>query len=396
MKFLFDEVIDRRNTNSLKYDFASERSKPDGLIPLWVADMDFRTAPCVTEALLKSAEHSIFGYSETKKFGACFDAVQKWFAERLDFKVKTEWLVKTPGVVFALYAAIRASTEEGDGVLIQPPVYYPFREAVEATGRRLVTNPLSYLGGKYGIDFNDFENQIKKNNVKAFILCSPHNPVGRVWTKSELKRMGEICLKHNVTVISDEIHCDFVYGTVKHTVFGAINEAFLNNSIICTAPSKTFNLAGLQEDNIFIADPALKYGFRKEVANTGYSQLNTMGLVACEAAYRGGGEWLDELLVYLERNYNYVREFINTNLPKIHVVELEGTYLLRLDMNAYGFPETELERIIVEKAGLWVSKGNSFGDEGEGFIRVNIACPLSTLEKAFNQLATALTPTALK
>ncbi|MDR1802240.1 MAG: pyridoxal phosphate-dependent aminotransferase [Treponema sp.] len=390
MKHNFDEVIDRYNTNSLKYDFAVERGKPAGLIPLWVADMDFRTAPCVTEALVKSAEHAIFGYSDTKKNGSCFAAVREWFSERLDFKVKPEWLVKTPGVVFALYAAVRASTGAGDGVLIQPPVYYPFREAVEATGRRLVTSPLSYTGGKYGINFNDFEDQIIKNNVKAFILCSPHNPVGRVWTKNELTQMGRICLKHNVTVISDEIHCDFVYGTVKHTVFGAINEKFLNNSIICTAPSKTFNLAGLQAANIFIAEPALRTRFREEVVNTGYSQLNTMGLVAAEAAYRGGGEWLDELLVYLEKNYNYVKEFINANLPKIHVVDLEGTYLLWLDMNAYGFSETELERIIVGKARLWVSKGSSFGEEGKGFIRVNIACPLSTLEKAFNQLAKAL------
>jgi len=390
MKHNFDEVIDRYNTNSLKYDFAAERGKPAGLIPLWVADMDFRTAPCVTEALVKSAEHAIFGYSDTKKNGACFAAVREWFAERLDFKVKSEWLVKTPGVVFALYAAVRASTGAGDGVLIQPPVYHPFREAVEATGRRLVTSPLLYTGGKYGINFTDFEDQIIKNNVKVFIMCSPHNPVGRVWTKSELTRMGEICLKHNVTVISDEIHCDFVYGTVKHTVFGSINHKFLNNSIICTAPSKTFNLAGLQAANIFIADPALRYRFREEVVNTGYSQLNTMGLVAAEAAYRGGSEWLDELLVYLERNYNYLKEFINTNLPKIHVVELEGTYLLWLDMNAYGFSETELERIIAGKARLWVSKGSSFGDEGKGFIRVNIACPLSTLKKAFNQLAAAL------
>jgi cystathionine beta-lyase len=390
MKYIFDEVIDRYNTNSLKYDFAVERGKPRGLIPLWVADMDFRTAPCVTEALVKSAEHSIFGYSDTKKNGTCFAAVRKWFAERLDFEVKSDWLVKAPGVVFALYAAVRASTAAGDGVLIQPPVYYPFREAVQATGRRLVTSPLSYTGGKYEINFRDFEDQIINNNVKAFILCSPHNPVGRVWTKSELAKMGDICLKYNVIVISDEIHCDFVYGTVKHTVFGSINEKFLNNSILCTAPSKTFNLAGLQEANIFIANPALRSRFREEAANTGYSQLNTMGLVACEAAYSGGGEWLDELLTYLEKNYNYVKEFINTNLPKIHVVELEGTYLLWLDLNAYGLSEEELETIITAKARLWVSKGSSFGDEGKGFIRVNIACPLATLEKAFNQLASAL------
>ena len=202
--------------------------------------------------------------------------------------------------------------------------------------------------------------------------------------------MGEICLKHNVIVVSDEIHCDFVFGHHKHTVFGAINDAFLYNSIICTAPSKTFNLAGLQAANIVIADPRLREKYTNEIRKNGYSQLNTMGLVACQAAYSGGGEWLRELLAYLEKNYHYTKDFLNSRLPKIHLVDLEGTYLLWLDMNAYCFSETELDRIMLEKAKLWVTNGSTFGDEGKGFIRVNIACPLSTLEKALNQLAMAM------
>jgi cystathionine beta-lyase len=389
MKFNFDETVDRRNTNCIKYDFAKERGKPEGLLPLWVADMDFRTAPCVTRALVKSAEHSIFGYTDVKREGPYFDAIQKWFSRRFNFLIKPEWVIKTPGVVFAIYAAIRAYTEADDAILIQTPVYYPFRESALDNGRRLVTNPLLYTDGKYTIDFVDFEEKIVKNKVKLFILCTPHNPVGRVWTGDELQRMGEICLKHKVLVLSDEIHCDFVFPGNKHTVFGSISEEFLNNSIICTSPSKTFNLAGLQTANVFIADSELRRKFRKEISFTGYGQLNTMGIVSCQAAYEDGGEWVDEMLVYLEKNYVNAKDFIAVNLPKIHVNELEGTYLMWLDFNACGLSDAELDRVLVEKAKLWVSRGSIFGDEGKGFIRINIACPLSVLERALNQLAAA-------
>ncbi|MCL2772822.1 MAG: pyridoxal phosphate-dependent aminotransferase [Oscillospiraceae bacterium] len=390
MKYNFDEIIERKNTNSLKYDFAAERGKPEGLIPLWVADMDFRTAPCVTETLIKSAKHSVFGYSETKKDGDYFKTVRKWFAEKFDFEIKPEWLVKVPGVVYAICNTIKAFTETGDGVLIQTPVYYPFKESIEANGRQTVTNPLMYIDGRYAIDFGDFENKITKNNVRLFILCSPHNPVGRVWSKEELTKMGDICLKHSVIVVSDEIHCDFVYNGYKHTVFGAISEQFLQNSIICTSPSKTFNLAGLQIANIFIADSNLRKKFKKETVKTGYSQLNAMGLVSCQAAYENGGEWVDELIKYIEKNYKYVKDFISVNLPKLRMSELEETYLIWLDLNAYDLSDPELERVIVDKAGVWVDEGAMFGSEGKGFIRINIACPLVVLIEAFNRLKKAL------
>ena len=390
MGYDFDEPVDRRGTNSIKHDFAAEYAKPEGLVPLWVADMDFRTAPCVTEALVRSAEHAVFGYSEARKNGEYFSALRNWFAQRFDFQASPEWLVKTPGVVFALCSAIRAFTEPGDAVLIQPPVYYPFRTTVESNGRRLVTNPLAYHDGRYLVDFDDFEEKIAGNDVRLFVLCSPHNPVGRVWTREELTRMGEICLRHGVLVVSDEIHCDFVFGDNRHTVFGTIGESFLVNSIICTSPSKTFNLAGLQTANIFIADGELRRKFADEIGRAGYSQLNTMGLVSCRAAYEGGGEWLDGLLAYLWRNYDYARNFVNANLPKVRVVGLEGTYLLWLDMNGLGFSEAELDRIIVERAGLWVSRGGVFGDEGKGFIRINLACPFAVIEKAFGCLGAAL------
>ena len=390
MKYDFDEVIDRRNTYSMKYDFAAERGKPEGLIPLWVADMDFRTPPCVTDALVRSATHAIFGYSEAKNTGDYFGALQNWFAERFDFPIHPEWVVKTPGVVFAVCAAINALTEPGEHVLIQTPVYHPFKESIEANRRQLVTNSLAYANGKYQIDFCDFESKIIDNAVKMFILCSPHNPVGRVWSKDELTRMGEICQNHGVIVLSDEIHCDFVYAPHKHTVFGTISEAFLTNSMICTSPSKTFNLAGLQTANIIISNAGLRSRFKSAIHKTGYGLVNTMGLASCQAAYANGGDWLDELLVYLAGNYAYVREFVESRLPQIRIAELEGTYLMWLDMNAYGFSETELDRLIVDKAKLWVDNGGTFGDEGKGFIRINIACPRSTLGKAFHQLAAAL------
>ena len=390
MKYNFDEIIERNNTNSLKYDFAAEYGKPEGLIKLWVADMDFKTAPCVTEALIKSAEHAVYGYSETKKDGAYFQAVKSWFADRFDFETRPEWLVKTPGIVYAICAAINAFTEPGGSVMIQTPVYYPFKESIEANGRKCVTNSLVYENGRYFIDFDDFESKIIENNVKLFILCSPHNPAGRVWMFDELVKMGEICLEHNVLVLSDEIHCDFVYKSYKHIIFGSINRDFLNNSIIFTAPSKTFNLAGLQLSNNFIADNNLRRKFKHEIIKTGYSQHNTMGLVSCQAAYESGGEWVDALVIYLENSYNYAKNFIAVNLPEIKLAELEGTYLMWLDLNAYGFSESELDKLMAEKAGLWVSKGSVFGEEGRGFIRINIACPFDTLKTALDRLAGAL------
>jgi len=389
MKYNFDEEINRSDTYSLKYDFAAERGKPEGLIPLWVADMDFKTAPPVAEALIKSARHGIFGYSEAKRRGPYFAALYKWFNERFGFVIKPEWVIKTPGVVYGLCCAIKAYTAPGDAVLIQPPVYYPFKESVLDNERRLAENALVYKNGKYTIDFEDFEAKIINENVKLFMLCSPHNPVGRVWTADELTRMGDICQKHGVIVASDEIHADFVYKPHKHTVFYNLNNGFINNSLILTSPSKTFNLAGLQTANIIIADRTLRNKFRSEIYKTGYSQLNTMGLVSCQAAYDAGGQWADELVAYIEGNYRFAKEFIGVNLPKIKLTDLEGTYLIWLDMSAYGLPEPELDKIITEKAGLWVDNGSMFGETGSGFIRINIACPRNTLKKAFERLREA-------
>lgn len=384
----FDELVNRLGTNSIKYDFAIERGKPEDTIPLWVADMDFRSPVEITEALSKAVEHGIYGYSESKS--GYFDAIFHWFKERFDWSVEREWLVKTPGVVYAISTAIRALTVEGDAVLIQRPVYYPFSEAILKNHRKLINNALVYKDGAYHIDFYDFEEKIKINKVKLFILCSPHNPVGRVWTKEELTRLGSICIKYNVIVVSDEIHADFTYRGQKHTIFSSIAPEFLNSTILCTAPSKTFNLAGLQVSNIFIANKDLKAKFTQEIIRSGYSQLNTMGLIACQAAYEKGAPWLDELKEYLEENLNFIRSFLKEHLPQIKLVEPQGTYLVWLDFHGLGLTEEELEKLIINGAKLWLDSGAMFGSEGKGFQRINIACPRSILERAFSQMEKAI------
>ncbi len=388
MNYNFDEIIERKNTNSLKYDFAIARGMPLDAIPLWVADMDFRVPNEVTQALIKSANHGIFGYTEVND--EYFEAVKNWFLSGFSFEIKRQWLVKTPGIVFAIAMAIRAFTEKGDSVLIQKPVYYPFSEVISDNDRRLINSPLVYRDGKYNIDFEDFEHKIFENNIKLFILCSPHNPVGRVWTRDELTQIGEICLKHRCLVVSDEIHCDFVYEGHKHHVFGSISHEILDNSIICTAPSKTFNLAGLQVSNIFIANKNIRDKYKKELDKTGYSQLNTMGLLACQGAYQYGGEWLSQLLEYLRENITFVRNFLNERLPQIKIVEPEGTYLVWLDCKSLELSQKELDDMIVNNARLWLDSGMMFGNEGEGFQRINIACPKSVLERAMLQLEKAI------
>ncbi|MCH5204603.1 MAG: pyridoxal phosphate-dependent aminotransferase [Oscillospiraceae bacterium] len=384
----FDTVIDRRNTNSLKFDFAAERGRPSDVIPLWVADMDFPAPKPVLDALHKAVEHGIFGYSEVK--GEYYAAVSGWFKERYGWETKPEWLVKTPGVVYALAMAVRALTEPGDSILIQPPVYYPFYEVIRDNDRRLIENELLYNNGHYEIDFSDFETKIRENNVKLFILCSPHNPVGRVWTKSELQKIGEICGKYNVLVVSDEIHCDLAFSEHPHTVFSNACPKFAERSIICTAPSKTFNLAGLQVSNIWIQSDEIRRKFRKEIDRSGYSQLNALGLVAAQAAYESGGEWLSECKKYLRGNLDYLRDFINEKLPKIKLVEPEGTYFAWLDCSGSGLSKRELNDLVINKAKLWLDAGHIFGERSELFQRVVLACPQKTLEKALIQLEQAI------
>ncbi|RHF91469.1 pyridoxal phosphate-dependent aminotransferase [Roseburia sp. AM23-20] len=387
MKYDFDEVVERRGTGCLKYDFAKERGKKEDVLPLWVADMDFKTVPAVTKRLQKAVEHGIYGYSDSKE--DYFAAVSGWYRDHFDWNTKQEWMIKTPGVVFALAAAVRAYTEKGDAVLIQQPVYYPFRQVIESNDRKLVSSDLVLRDGHYEIDFENFEAKIKEHQIHLFLLCSPHNPVGRVWKEWELRKIGEICLKYQVVVVSDEIHSDFVYPGNKHYVFASIEPEFEKISVICTAPSKTFNLAGLQVSNIFIADEGLRKKFIRAVDQAGYSQVNLMGLVACQAAYEEGAEWLLQLKEYLLENLSFVREYLKENLPEVKLIEPEGTYLIWLDFEALGLERKELEALI-DKAGLWLDAGTIFGKTGIGFERINIACPRRTLEQAFVQLKKAV------
>lgn len=388
MSYNFDEIIDRRNTDCLKYDFAVERGKPADVLPLWVADMDFRTAPHIIEKAVADASLGIYGYTESKD--DYFQAVANWYSTYFDWNVEKKWLVKTPGIVFAIGLAIKALTKEGDGVMIQQPVYYPFSEVIKDNDRKLVNNALVLRNGHYEIDFEDFEQKIIQEQVKLFVLCSPHNPVGRVWTKEELQKIGEICLKYGVKVVSDEIHSDFVYGDRKHYVFTTVDPGFEEFSIVCTAPSKTFNLAGLQASNIFIPNVQIRKAFLKQMSAVGYSQLNMIGLHACKAAYETGREWLEELKVYLKGNLDFVREYLEQNLPQIKLIEPEGTYLIWLDCRALGLPEAKLEHLIVHEAKLWLDSGAIFGKDGEGFERINIACPRAILEEACKRLYRAV------
>lgn len=384
MSYNFDEIIDRKNTCSIKYDFAKERGMPEGLIPLWVADMDFKTPPAVIQALVQTIEHGIFGYSEVKQDYA--DVLAKWFGKRFGWQVESSWIVKAPGVVFAIANAIRAFTQPGDAVLIQQPVYYPFAHMIQTNQRTVVNNALVYENHTYRIDFTDFEAKIIQKNVKLFIFCSPHNPVGRVWTRDELEQLGDICVRHGVIIVSDEIHADFVYPGFRHHILASIKPAFLESTITCTAPSKTFNLAGLQVSNIFIANPSYRQAFKQEIERSGYSQLNTLGLCACQAAYAHGEDWLEELLLYLKANLDFTRQFLMDQMPQIHLVEPQGTYLLWLDFKDLFASEETRRHFIVDKARLWLDQGTMFGEDGRGFERVNIACPKSVLEQALLRL----------
>lgn len=388
MKFDFDKEIQRYGTDCVKYDAAEAQGYPADILPLWVADMDFQAPPCVQEALGNAVAHGIFGYS-FRSDSYC-DAVTGWFRRRFGWEVEKAWMLQTPGVVFALSTAVRVTTAPGDAVLVQPPVYYPFYRVIEQNGRKIVESGLVYENGKYSIDFADVEAKIVENDVKLFILCSPHNPVCRVWTEEELARLGAICRRHGVKVVSDEIHCDFAFPDHPHTPFVKACPDMAEDTILCTAPSKSFNLAGLQVSNIFIPGAALRARFKQELDRISYSEPNCLGMVACKAAYQGAEEWLEECKAYMRGNLDYVRSFLAENLPQIKLVEPEGTYFAWLDCSGLGLSKAELDELVVKKANLWLDSGAIFGACAEQFQRVVLACPRSTVEKAMTQLKAAV------
>ena len=384
----FDEVIERRNTDSLKFDFAKQRGMPEDVLPLWVADMDFKTSSIVLDKIKERVEHGIFGHTETGD--NYFDALYSWLDKNHNFKIEKRWVVKTPGVVFAIASAIKAFTNEGDAVLIEQPVYYPFSGVIRDNKRRVVSNDLVLTDNKYHIDFDDFEKKIVENKIKLFVLCNPHNPVGRVWTKDELIKLIDICIKHDVIIFSDEIHADFTYDGYTHIPLINADERIKDHCIIATAPTKTFNLAGLQISNIIIPGEEIRRKFIKDVDAVGYSEANTIGIVACEAAYRYGQEWYEELKKYLKGNLDFVRDYLERELPQIKLIEPEGTYLIWLDFRGLSLCERELEELIVKKAGLWLDSGAIFGRTGAGFQRINIATNRSVLKEAFDRIKAAI------
>lgn len=384
----FDTVINRKGTKCLKHDFAKQRGIPEDNLSMWVADMDFKVSSYVEDALVAQATHAVYGYTDID--ADYFEVVKNWVKNHYGWDVKPEWHHKSPGVVFGISTAVRAYTEKGDAVLIQQPVYYPFAGVIRDNKRKMVVNNLVYDGeGHYTIDYEDFENKIVDNDVKLFILCNPHNPVGKVWGEEELKKLGDICKKHGVIVFADEIHADFVWKGSHHS-FVTVDESFGEFSVVATSPSKTFNIAGLQVSNLFIPNKELHSKFKEAFDSTGYCELNAAGIVAAEAAYRHGEEWYQAMKKYVRANIDYIGEFVAERLPGVRFIDPEGTYLVWLDFNELGLSRKELDEFIIHKAGLWLDSGWIFGAAGDGFQRINAACPRQTVTECLERIEKAL------
>jgi len=391
MKYDFETLVSRKNVGSSKWNLMKTINSDvmDNIIPFSVADMEFKNPPQIIEGLKKYMDSCIFGYTEaTDEY---YEAVCNWMERRHDWKIKKEWITEFSGVVPVLFTIVRALTKEDDGVLLMTPVYYPFYNAIEKNKRKVIKNELVLLNGKYEIDFKDLEEKAKQESTKLLILCNPHNPVGRVWSEEELKKIGRICIDNKVLVVSDEIHFDLIMPGFKHTVFANISEEFAEASIICTAPSKTFNLAGLQASNVIVPNKNIrKKIIRERRLAIGNSGLNMFGYKACEIAYNECEEWLDELIEVLYENKKLVEDFMKTNLPEVKVIELQGTYLQWLDFRDFEKDHKKLENFMLNEAMLYLDEGYIFGDGGQGFERINLACPKNVLKEALNRLLEAV------
>lgn len=378
MKYDFDKTIDRRATNSYKWD-----SAPEGVLPMWVADMDFRTAPAIIDALQKRVAHGIFGY--TRVPDAYYDAVTSWFSRRHGWDIDREWIIYTSGVVPAVSAVIKALTVPGDKVIVQTPVYNCFFSSIRNNGCEIVSNPLRRTADTYEMDFDALERCAADPRAKVMLLCNPHNPAGRVWTPDELTRLGNICLRNGVTVVSDEIHCELVYQGFKYTPFASLSDAFLHRSVTCVSPSKAFNIAGLQIANIVAFDNDLRSRIDKAININEVCDVNPFGVAATIAAYNEGEEWLNQLVDYLHGNYEAMAEFCRRELPEFPITRLEGTYLVWMDCSSLGMPSDALEHVLLDDARLWLNAGTMYGAEGEGYMRWNIACPRSVMLDGLNR-----------
>ncbi len=389
MQYDFETRVERRGTGCLKWDAYEARGHTADELPLWVADMDFRVMPEALEALQERVAHGVFGY--TMPTDAYYESVLGWLERHHGWRPERAWTLHAPGVVFALATAIRAYTQPGDYVLIQPPVYYPFRLMIENNGRRVAASPLVRgADGRYEMDFDGFERALEQSGAKLFILCSPHNPVGREWTAAELRRIGEICLEHGVTVVSDEIHADFARPGFTHVPFAALGEEFAQNVVLCTSPSKTFNLAGLQICNVFIPNEDLRAAFGRELGRTGYDEPSCLGACAAQACYEHGDEWFSQLKEKLEENYALVEGAV-ARTPGLALTPLESTYLPWIDCSGLNLADdAALTEFITRGARLWLDMGTMFGNEGSGFIRLNIASPTAMVQEACDRLEAAV------
>ncbi len=399
MQYNFDQIIPRHNTNSVKWEIIKKGDEytfrqppenpldPDHILPLWVADMDLPCPQPVVDALVDRAKHGIFGYSMPSD--DYYDAIIGWMGRRHNWAVEKDWIMTAPGVVPTLNLLIQTYTEPGDNILIQRPVYHPFFHSIKNNGRHIVNSPLAEEDGRYRIDFADLESKLA-TGVKMAILCSPHNPISRVWNAEELQQFGQLCRQYNALVISDEIHHDLIFSWSKFVTYGVANPDLMDNAIICTAPSKTFNVPGLKTSNVFISDHDLKTKFEKTLANHGLMGVNSFGIVALQTAYNEGEEWLEQAMAYIEANYLYMDRFIRDQLPQLSLIRPEGTYLIWCDCRQLGMNGDQLAQFLLDDAKLFLNSGAGFGEEGEGFVRFNIACSRATLEEALKRLKTAI------
>ena len=400
MQYEFDSEIDRRATGSVKWEVIQSPTDPgrwirtdayfgaNRMLPLWVADMDFACPSAVIEALQKRARHGIFGY--TQPDDAYFDAVTGWMKRQQGWEIKKEWIVITPGVVPALHMLVRTFVEPGRKVLVQRPVYYPFFSAVENNGAMTASNALVLKDGRYRMNFDDLERKAADPDVQMAILCSPHNPVGRIWSRQELARFGEICYRNQVLVVSDEIHGDLVFPGKTFTPYAVVNESRMDKAVICTAPSKTFNLAGLHTSNIIIPSQTIRERFQKTLRGNGISGINPFGMVACREAYNKAEGWLEQLKAYLQGNLEAMQDLFQQKIPHIPIIEPDGTYLVWFDCRGLELNDGDLRTLMLQKARVFLDEGYIFGSEGSGFERINIACPRAVLMEASHRIVSAI------
>jgi len=384
----FDTVIDRLPTSSSKWSYRKQRTGVEDVIPMWIADMDFACAPEIVEAIKARAAHPIYGY--TVRTDAWYNGLINWMKKRHDWsRIQRDWICFSPGVVAGFNMTIQAYSHPGDKVILQPPVYYPMKNAIFNNGRQMVENPLKIVNGRYVMDYEDLEKKID-GRTKMIILCSPHNPVGRVWTRSELEQLVEVCERKDIVIVSDEIHLDLILGKIKHTPTAIVSEKAMQKTVTLVAPSKSFNVAGLTNSAAIIPNKKLRIAFLNVLQNNSVGGGNIFGAVAQEAAYAHGEPWLEELLVYLRGNLKYFEDFLAEKIPVLKVYPLEGTYLAWVDCTSLGMDDASLKEFMLKKAKLWFDEGTMFGSGGSMFMRINIACPRSTLKIALERLEKAV------